>query len=328
MSRRQKYPSILSDIRLASLQIAELHAEGVGRENIDPGPYVDSKTWLSPQLSAYVRRALQYNVDLGADPRLLAEAGISHCVTEIHRELRWVSSGMPIYRIDHDTVEALRRTNVDSINVRDVRWPTHTFAVFFEPPYSFFLGDTPMRIGWASETHFLGRRAANLIDSGVTVELSVLSKRRTDLSTAGVSVGVPADDDITLGEAMARYVGRPAAPDEPSPAPGEREMMADFARFMVSFALYTTAYKPRPFHVNAPKVVKAAAPWGLPREWVVVQSKIQGRKPPTASGHTRAGVSPRSHVVAGHWRMQSYGPHHSLRRPLWIKPHWRGSIEP
>jgi hypothetical protein len=29
-------------------------------------------------------------------------------------------------------------------------------------------------------------------------------------------------------------------------------------------------------------------------------------------------------VVRGHWRMQSYGEKHSLRKSMWIKPYWKG----
>lgn len=29
-------------------------------------------------------------------------------------------------------------------------------------------------------------------------------------------------------------------------------------------------------------------------------------------------------LVRGHWRNQAYGPQHSLRRPKWIEPHWKG----
>jgi hypothetical protein len=29
-------------------------------------------------------------------------------------------------------------------------------------------------------------------------------------------------------------------------------------------------------------------------------------------------------VVRGHWKMQSYGEKHSLRKSMWIKPYWKG----
>lgn len=29
-------------------------------------------------------------------------------------------------------------------------------------------------------------------------------------------------------------------------------------------------------------------------------------------------------LVRGHWRSQAHGPHHSLRKPLWIHPFWKG----
>lgn len=29
-------------------------------------------------------------------------------------------------------------------------------------------------------------------------------------------------------------------------------------------------------------------------------------------------------IVRGHWRMQSYGEKHALRKSIWIKPHWKG----
>jgi hypothetical protein len=34
--------------------------------------------------------------------------------------------------------------------------------------------------------------------------------------------------------------------------------------------------------------------------------------------------APRAHSVAGHWRLQPYGPGRSLRRPVWVLPHVRG----
>ncbi|MDI1476407.1 hypothetical protein [Polyangium sp. y55x31] len=29
-------------------------------------------------------------------------------------------------------------------------------------------------------------------------------------------------------------------------------------------------------------------------------------------------------LVAGHWKRQSHGPGFSLRRPVYVMPHWRG----
>jgi hypothetical protein len=40
----------------------------------------------------------------------------------------------------------------------------------------------------------------------------------------------------------------------------------------------------------------------------------------TGGGHT----IDKRFVVRGHWRMQSYGEKHSLRKSMWIKPYWKG----
>jgi len=43
---------------------------------------------------------------------------------------------------------------------------------------------------------------------------------------------------------------------------------------------------------------------------------------------TRKGSSPKVQFpVRGHWRQQAHGPKHSLRRPQWIEPFWKGSPE-
>lgn len=41
-------------------------------------------------------------------------------------------------------------------------------------------------------------------------------------------------------------------------------------------------------------------------------------------GNTRT-ISSVQGIVRGHWRNQAYGPRHSLRRPQWIQPFWRGA---
>lgn len=50
--------------------------------------------------------------------------------------------------------------------------------------------------------------------------------------------------------------------------------------------------------------------------------------------HVRAALSDQAHasptvqfLVRGHWRNQSYGPKHSLRRVQWIEPFWKGPEE-
>lgn len=32
-------------------------------------------------------------------------------------------------------------------------------------------------------------------------------------------------------------------------------------------------------------------------------------------------------LVRGHWRQQAHGPGHSLRKPIWIEPFWKGPEE-
>lgn len=42
----------------------------------------------------------------------------------------------------------------------------------------------------------------------------------------------------------------------------------------------------------------------------------------------KGGGSPKvQFIVRGHWRQQAYGPGHTLRKPLWIQPFWKGPEE-
>jgi len=52
---------------------------------------------------------------------------------------------------------------------------------------------------------------------------------------------------------------------------------------------------------------------------------IDRKKVDEEEGESRTGTKQKvRYMVSGHWRSQAYGKDRKLRKPLWIKPHWRG----
>lgn len=292
-----------------ALHIAELQASWLGRAGIDPGPHALRKgsTWLSkgPLRAFAFHDAEEAGIDLhernDTAVRFMEKRRVHY-----HRTLRWVAYGMPVYRVDRDTVHALAATGVGGIRFDDLQMPFPTMLIYFDGPARYLhlsiRGEiTAARVMWihASEDGPGERRC-------IHVHLFT----RTDRDGA---MAVIPDGETSLDRFMADY-----------PTDNGREMLA----FAVSFLLYLASVPPKQCRTRVPGVDRAKRnEWELPSEWQVVRAKIEGRES-DAHGAARPHANPRAHVVRGHWRMQACGHGRAQRKPTWIKPHWRGEFCP
>lgn len=108
------------------------------------------------------------------------------------------------------------------------------------------------------------------------------------------------------------------------------------ARLVVNLCLWLAEpSNPQPWRTRGPRartLRPGAEP--TPTTWVVGQAIklprqfVDAARAYAATGTTRAAWKVQSRwVTCGHWRNQSHGPRHSLRRKQWIKPHWNGPVD-
>lgn len=135
--------------------------------------------------------------------------------------------------------------------------------------------------------------------------------------------GIESGDDFLLVRWTAgRTTGPPA---------GCRWADDQYRRLTVNIAY---ALKTRPEgldireHRPSPKAMRKQGRKHYPTVQYIIQA-ARGLHPPEATGATRGPrdegwtMSVRT-MVRGHWRQQAHGPHHSLRKVIWIRPTWRG----
>jgi hypothetical protein len=308
MSKRV-YPKMLAEERMYALRVAELQASWRGRADIDPGQraFGAMSPWIAegPLLAAALHDAREAGIDLKGDADDEAFLFMNRRRLHYHKTLRWVAYGMPVYRIDRDTTHALASTGVGGVEFDDLRMPFPTMLVYFDGPerylYLKIRGEmAAVRVMWihASEDGPGGSRC-----------IHVHMFTRTDRD--GLEATLPSGTD--LDRFMADY----------ATAQG-REHLA----FATSFLLYLACVPPRPCKTRVPGVDRARRnDWELPSEWQVVPAKIESGSCGTR-GESQPHASPRAHVVRGHWRMQACGHGRAQRKPMWIKPHWRGEFCP
>lgn len=319
MSKRKKYPRLLADLRLRALQCAERQAEHRGRDNVMPAGRLEE--WWGQGVGADHLWEARDDLPEGQDFNLwcieLAEVD--------HRKLTWVGSGMPVFRVDTNTLHALANTNVNGVRTTDVRWPYETQLIYLEPPGL----RNRCRYVWVHRVSF-EEVTASKMDSehcprGVRVRVTMHDKHGDYVGYAQMIDW----RDETLGEMKAALLDEDVTARkgrEGGLPPDEQGRILDT---VISLSLYMQQRPPRRASVPDSKVTIRTERLGfdLPREWVVIPAKID-RAPSAEAGSSRLHASPRAHVVRGHWRMQAWGPNNSQRRPLWIKPHWRGEFEP
>ncbi len=108
----------------------------------------------------------------------------------------------------------------------------------------------------------------------------------------------------------------------------DKRVQALIHRIILGSCLYVASQKspPRP-KIDRAHVAKSPQKDSLIQTFVYGEPCTIDARPALSdyvSGRRSREVSVR-HIVRGHWREQACGPHHTERRPTWIKPHWSGA---
>lgn len=274
-----------------------------------------------------------------------------------HWQLRWRDFGYPCFHLTHSLAAALLLTDCSEVKGRDLKFPFPSFLITLPRPKGLIqISDMetsePTDAGWIS-VHTIrlpknqdgGEKLhSSLIDGSYmfktpNIEWEYVSVIRT-LDSHGVGVfkrnKFPGPDD-TLEEWLTSY-----HPLEGKYLLKETELDKSAAhaslRLLVNLCFYLDAQsaqgkklpkqkmlrrKWKPGRGSGPPVPPA---WILGRELKLDSELVEAaRNTASPNPKTRAEWELKSqHVVRGHWRNQPYGPKRSLRKRVWIEPHWRG----
>jgi hypothetical protein len=262
----------------------------------------------------------------------------------------WLNAGSALYLFEPELADALQATKVGEITLSDVKFPFDHAYIHFGPRPGLTLQSGAMVTG-AYVLWYPGRALrimltaplpdnAQLVDRwaevydlrilarsfDVNLELAISQALDDDYADVRAAVEKIARDDSGRAQAGARagdaFLDRHEL---------NKDVFARSVELIVNALCYVTAFAEdirTDWPAGAPERLTKMAEQGSPKEKARAQSKLY------ALGHLRvrhvggdfakalrqptSGITP--HWRSGHWRPQAYGPKHSLRKIIWIRP--------
>lgn len=323
--KRGWYPAsgLIRD-REAALKLAERYIDAMGgdRRQSDPG--------LSGLMEAAYAGTAGRVPSLEEMQRLYAAKGLSlspehysheikHLALEVHKMIRWVNMGMPVFQLDPQTAGMLALTDVDRIDQGDILWPFDTFLIVLEPGTPIFVDDA----GHVREVRTIWAHRWDTPDGEQRLYVQA--------SAPAGSVSLPSVVRIVPGRPAADWFEELQREWGSGMTDVDRTTAAASLRLVASLALHVThrGTKPsKPRHkFRRDKYEKLGLP--LPQDWVVETIAM----PAELQGEIRE-LGPRvmsklstRHVVRGHWRSQRFGAGRAQSKLVRIDPYWRGAGE-
>jgi len=262
----------------------------------------------------------------------------------------WMNAGSALYVFEPELADALQQTRVGEITLSDVQFPFDHAYIHFGPRPDLVLHTGAMVTGafvlWYPGQALRIMLTAPLPDeaplasrAAEAYELRILAQRFDMKLDQAIAQALEDDYDdvrIAVEKMSAQNAGRAQANKNAGDFFMERHSLNKnvFSRsveLIVNALCYITAFPEdtqEGWPATAPEKLTSKAETGTPKEKARAQSKLY------ALGHLRVrrvgmdfakamrkptgGITP--HWRTGHWRPQAYGPKHSLRKIIWVRP--------
>jgi len=262
----------------------------------------------------------------------------------------WMNAGSALYLFEPALADALQATRVGEITLSDVKFPfDHAYIHFGHRPglalqsgamvtgaYVLWYPGQALRIMLTAPLP----DSTRLIDRWAEVyDLRILARSFDASLELAISQALE-DDYADVRAAVAKIASQDSVRAAAGARAGEaflerhrlnKDVFARSVELIVNALCYVTAF-PEDSRVDwpagAPEKLTSMAERGTSKEKARAQSKLY------ALGHQRvrhvgedfakalqqptSGITP--HWRSGHWRPQAYGPKHSLRKIIWIRP--------
>jgi hypothetical protein len=239
----------------------------------------------------------------------------------------WKDNGAKTFILSKDLVEAFQHTDVPlDLCPNDFKYPFDVFLIESESPM--FVTKTPIgnrqvfSILYLSDTAVYRDHGRMLIKSDGTVTNELEWNKSLTAFYPGDGLGV---ENMMIHMKDSRQIID--AIEQPKVGFGLVPLDKGDAQNMVNIFYNTVMY------INDPDRNRMETESTQTRKMKdgINKSKVSMGyillKPPKSyvplSSNTGRTIDKRF-VVRGHWKMQSYGEKHSLRKSMWIKPYWKG----
>lgn len=239
----------------------------------------------------------------------------------------WKDNGAKTFVLSKELVEAFQHTDVPfSLHPSDFQYPFDTFLVESESPM--FMTSTPVGnkpvfsiLYQGSAAIYGGVEKLLLRSDGTIADKLEWDKSLTAFYTEGdiglENMMIHMTDHLPIQDAADRVK------TEFGLVPLEKEDIKNLINIFYNTVMY----------INDPERIISETEFIHTRKIKNGKNKASVTmgyillKPPKnyiplSSGAGR--TIDKRFVVRGHWRMQSYGEKHALRKSLWIKPYWKG----
>jgi hypothetical protein len=289
----------------------------------------------------------QYPADTVSFAAILDRAGFdpvamsSDLRTELHGLVRWLQSGLPVLRPSLDLASGLVLTDPSDVRGEEWKFPFNTFLIHV--PHDIWLIEggkaltydqetgEALEVYSADDTYVTMVMVHTYLDSYDHSCVEVRAIARSGLGLFSRFILPPLEAPI--GEWLAK-TGTTKVKDSPIPLAGdEPRIITEIWRLVINLCLFVTGHgkgqsearyttkKARRRHQERGVPMSGPEVWVLGKEIKLDKELIAAAKSRT----TGRGWKVRSRwVVRGHFTNQAYGPRHSLRKRMWIKPHYSG----
>jgi hypothetical protein len=275
----------------------------------------------------------------------------------LHWHLSWRENGYPCFQLTHSLAAALLLTDCKEVKGRDLKFPFPSFLVTLPRPNGLIEftdpdTDLPIEAGWIqfhsmqapAEQKDGDKICAALRDRSYLTEDPDVQWRDSTIvrviEPRGIGVFnrqyLPTGEE-TLEEWLTSYQPIGGKYQFESTDLDKSSVHASL-RLLVNLSFYLDAQSAQGKKLPKRKILRRK--WGrsrddgppIPPAWQLGQDVKLSAELREAAKHsaspnpkTRAEWELKSqHVVRGHWRNQAHGPERTLRKRIWITPHWRG----
>jgi len=231
--------------------------------------------------------------------------------------LRWRHTGQQVYVLNPSTTDLLMETDLPDVPGGEVEFPRSTFFLKLpEGLFSYAVADTifhlegvlvsvtrPEPSKHRQITMLAAGRGERVEDPSAYLTFALDHRPINQLIVAAERTGLD-DAGVVVGEKVPTAV-------------------FNFAMYVLTDHPDLEPVPPRPGSRKQGRKARRRDGKRSRLGYIYVGRGARAGRPAPVGG--QGGKLERRVRVRGHWRMQAHGPGHSLRKPIWIKPHYKGA---
>jgi hypothetical protein len=267
---------------------------------------------------------------------------VSHRISEreldcLHFSVKWAYLGLPVFQLTHSAAAAFVLTELGNLKMSDLNLPFDCFMI--QLPYP----NGPLTVGDDSGEKPIDAQyvivhkteiavAAEDGEAGDTIRANfhpVVNMTVCSASEEGGQRHILVDKDETLEHLLQRTsnTGAPVSRLDLRATNGGVRLLASFLLWLHEQKAggQWPGKRGLPSRVSRPGTAKVWR-WELGKEIKLGEDLRKAARDYGSQAHDNgtAWKLKARFVVRGHWRDQPHGPQRSLRKRIWIEPHWKG----